>query len=120
MRKYCGVDVLMNDNNYQNRGTVKVVRQQLHEITELNRKYTDIASKYRDLLNRFADMNILYTQSKGENKKLKVLLEVATKEIQTQRKEIVEDLNTFGNFELYPKENALEWLIKIREKWEGK
>ena len=103
----------MSDNNYENRGTVKVVRQQLHEINDLRIKYTDIASKYRDLTEAYANLKILNTQFLGENKKYKVLLQVATKEIQGLKKEIVEDLNELRQPFSYE-------LLNLIRKWEAK
>ena len=104
----------MSDNNYENRGTVKVVRQQLHEINDLRIKYKDVASKYKGLAEDFSDLRIMNSQLRGENKKYKVLLQVATKEIASMKKDIVEDLRQIDFSNLT---NSISNLI---EKWEGK
>ena len=101
----------MSDNNYENRGTVKVVRQQLHEINDLRIKYKAVASRYRDLTEAYANLKILNTQFLGENKKYKVLLQVATKEIANLKKEFLEDILLIIN----GKDPEI-----IEKKWEGK
>lgn len=75
-------------NNETNKATVKVVRQQIHEINDITFKYKTLSKKYLDALNDNADFKILIIQLKGENKKLWVLLEVATKEIKDLKEKI--------------------------------
>ncbi|GAG93354.1 unnamed protein product, partial [marine sediment metagenome] len=69
-------------------------------------------------LNQFADLKIMNTQLRGENKKLKVLLQVATKEIQKQRKGFVSDLKGFQEVELGVK--VYHMFEECKKKWEGK
>ena len=107
----------MSDNNYQNRGTVKVVRQQLHEINDLRMKYNRLASEHITLAEDFASLRMMNTQLRGENKRYKVLLQVATKEIVKLKTEIVNDLKDW----LKSPHRLIERseLFKLLRKWEA-
>ena len=79
----------MSDNS----AVVKIIAQHAREYNDLDTLYKKLGVKYitsvsreRDLSNAFAELNILTKQLKGENKKLRVLLQVAKKEIEECKK----------------------------------
>ena len=106
---------ILSDNNYENRATVKVVRQQLHELTDLRMKYKGLAED-------FSDLRIMNSQLRGENKKYKVLLQVATKEVAKLRKEFLKDLERIhaGLFQAFGEGDYLHYIEEEQMKWEGK
>lgn len=106
-----------SNNTYSNKATVKVVRQQLHEINDLHQKYKQLGDQHVALVNNFTDLKILNAHLLRENKELKALLDTAQQmleQLRGERKEFVEDLK---NFDWYGNKDDYFKLIK---KWEEK
>ena len=106
----------MSNNDFTNKATVKVVRQQLHQINDLQEKYKRLGAQHTALVNNHTDVKILNAQTLKENKVLKTLLDVAQKmleKLREERKEYVEDLKTI-------KKATPVNIDKYIKKWEGK
>ena len=56
----------MSDNNYQNRATVKVVRQQIHEINDLRAKYKTLMEVHLETVKKYKAKSIECDELKTE------------------------------------------------------
>jgi len=83
----------------ENAAVIKIIAQHTKDYNELSVKYKRLYERYR-LLERdytvtaedYTSLHSRCKKTRGENKKLKVLLQVAKKEIQAQRIDFAKDL----------------------------
>jgi len=85
-REYNELDILYKKLGTRHLTLLQVHKKTLEKMAQLESQHHDLKEQHTIVVERFTTMKLLYTQSKGENKKLKVLLQVATKEITKLKK----------------------------------
>ena len=118
-REYNELDILYKKLGARHLTLLQVHKKTLEKMAQLESQHHDLKEQHTIVVERFTTMKLLYTQSKGENKKLKVLLQVATKEMQTQRGKFLHDWKGLQHL-CRDDDESWEYWLKIYKKWEGK
>ena len=79
-REYHELDLLYKRLGVKHLTLLEVHKETVAKMGELESFHHDLREVHTVTVERAATIRLLYTQLKGENKKLKVLLEVATQE----------------------------------------
>ena len=108
----------------ENSAIVKIVANHTREMEELREKYDLLGKKHLTMTESFVDLKIFNKQLRGENKKFRVLLQVAKKEIQNQRVEILKTIDyIMKEIEFHTENPDSELMDEVSEeykKWEAK